>query len=143
MVTQAQASYDNREQLGRDIRMSNDGDIAISSSNDFSFINFDSNLSQAILNRIKTSFGEYPMHTNYGTNVSRYFGESFNDNTLQRVKVAVREGLLQEPRVSEILNIRTWFDNESSGATTRINVEIVVVPIEETEPLNLVYSLFV
>jgi phage baseplate assembly protein W len=141
MVTQAYASENPEEHLGRDVYLNPDADIVINRNQDLTGIRYYDNLVQAIINRLKTAMGELELHLNYGSRLHELIGTNPNDLTLSIAKMHVREALLQEPRISEINSIKPSFRANSNNQV--IDIDLVVTPIKELDTLNLVYSLFI
>ena len=141
-ITIAEAQANPEEYLGRDILMGNDGRLVFSSSNDFAVVRFSDNLRQAIITRLNTAFGEYNRHPLYGSDLRTFFGESYTIETANRIKIAVRESLFQEPRIESILSIDVAL-NDANPSESRINVGITVQPIMGLDVLNLIYELFI
>ena len=141
-VTQQQAIDNPAENLGRDVYLDQEtNDIVISSSDDFTTVRYQNNLIQAIINRLKTQIGETELHPNYGSRLPELIGTNPTDLTLSIVRMHVREALLQEPRVAEIVHIKPSFRAGSNKQT--IDVDLRLRPINNLATLNLVYSLFI
>lgn len=141
IVTIDEAIVNPLENLGRDLYLNPENDITINSNNNFSTVRYYNNLIQAIIARLKTQIGELSEHPNYGSRLNELIGTVPDDLTLSTAKMYVFESLVQEPRIDEILEITPYF-REGSSKTT-IDINLVVKPIKQLEPLNLVYSLFV
>ena len=124
--------------LGKDIKLK-DNDIQFSPFQDFLTITDVNNLRQAIVNRLKTIVGEY-FNSNYGSELKNVIGKPRNELTRGRIIGYVSEALNQEPRIQRIDDILVTFPEEN---IYQVNVEITVVPIEDTTPLNLVFPLFI
>ena len=140
MVTRAEADADPREHLGRDVFLNIHNDLVIDSRQDLAQIRYYDNLSQAILGRLRTHFGELELHTNYGCRLHELIGKNANDLTLSTAQMHVREALLQEPRVDEIESIAASFRD---AIKTIVDIDIRVKPINSLNTLNLIYSLFI
>ena len=67
-------------------------------------------------------------------------GTNPNQLTLSLAQMHVREALLQEPRVEEIVSINPSFRNNTNNQI--IDIDITVTPIKGLNTLNLVYSVF-
>ncbi len=141
MVLKSYAEEHPEEYLGRDIFLNAKNDIVINSKQDLTQIRYYENLKQAIINRLRTSFGELELHPNYGCRLNELIGTNPNELTLPIAKMHVREALLQEPRIEEIINIKPSFREGTNKQV--IDIDIVVKPIKQLEVLNLVYSLFI
>jgi phage baseplate assembly protein W len=85
--------------LGTDIRIDRSGDIDVTSE--------ESNLAQAILHRLRTLKGELSDigHPNYGSTLYEFVGQPNNSTTRTRLRLAIRDTLLQEPRIKEVVDI--------------------------------------
>ena len=139
VVSVAEALLNSDENLGKDIRLSSDNDIVIGSQDDFGVVTYLDNAAQAIVNRFRTNVAELTLHPLYGCRLPRMIGDPSRENTLSLVKMHVRDALLQEPRVAEILTIRPRFED---AARQIISVEVEVTVIQSNNKLNLVYKLF-
>lgn len=101
---------EDRKLLGTDLRLvetPTGTDIAIGTTGDIELISEDINLAQAILHRLRTIRGELDDigHPEYGSNIYDLVGEPNNETTRERLKMIVRNTILQEPRVKEIVKI--------------------------------------
>lgn len=64
------------------------------------------NAVQAIKNRIKTRLGTYPtIDDEYGSEIHRIYGEKLSDEKLAELEIYLRNCLLNEPRVYEIVDL--------------------------------------
>lgn len=101
----------------------------------------DKNLQQALLLRFLTPIGEMAQlgHPNYGSRLYTLIGELNNDINRNRAKVYVLQALGAEPRVKEI---RSVVVTSSPRDRTRIDIDIVLIPIDSDTPLNLVFPFF-
>lgn len=87
------------DKLGVDMRLDNDGDLAISGG-DFALVNKEDNLMQSVLNRLLTIEGSLTRHEYIGTNAK--VGTSI-DKTLLRA--SVERTLMNEERIKSVDNI--------------------------------------
>jgi len=140
MVTQEQAELNPEEYLGRDIYLTPDSDMSINSKADLTQVRYYNNLQQAIVNRLRTGMGELPLHPNYGCRLHELIGTNPTQLTLSVAQLHIREALLGEPRVEEIIKINPIFREGTNNQV--IDVDITVKPIKDLEYLNLVYSVF-
>jgi phage baseplate assembly protein W len=127
-------------------------DLAVSDRGDIDLVSGESNLAQAILHRLRTIKGELAEigHGSYGSNIFNLVGEPNNEMTRARIKMAVREVLLQEPRVKEIRNIivrtrkleaisiasSTSTDNERGRSLEKVQLGRYVEGVEESHDNN-------
>jgi phage baseplate assembly protein W len=138
MVTVKQATLDPKENLGKDIQMINN-DIVINNQNDFATIEFHDNLGQAIKNRLQTILGEMQANVNYGSKLSLLLGRQRNDLLKLEIESEIRFTLLQEPRIDDVTNIEIIYSEEYKD---KIDIKLEIQPIDNLEPLNMVYELF-
>ena len=141
MVTKQYAELHPEEYLGRDIFTTSEGDIQINSKDDLTQIRYDECLKQAIINRLKTAIGELTLYPDYGSRLYELIGTQPSELSLSVARMHVKESLLQEPRILEILNITPTF--RAGTQDTVIDIDISVSAIRTETVLNLVYSLFV
>lgn len=139
ILTIQEAEENPEENYGRDIFLNSNNDIVISTKQDLTQVSSVENLKQAIINKLRTQKGEISLNPNYGGRLQELIGTNANDLTLSTAKMNVREVLLQEPRIQEIVSITPKFSNREK---TIIEIGIIVIPIVNIEPLNLVYPLF-
>jgi len=101
------------------------------------------NLAQAIVNRLCTRKGELAAlgHPDYGSRLYQLVGELNNTRTRALAELYIRECLVAEPRVEEIIKI--LFDSPSWDYYNRntLNVTLIVKPVAEETPLTLSLSL--
>jgi len=136
MITEAQALADTREYLGRDIALDTNGDIKFGSQNNLSKVDFYDNLKQALRQRFSVTLGEFELHPNYGSQLPEIVSENISDNTVDRIKQAVRASILQEPRIEKITKLTVEYKDNI------YRIELEVKPILQKDNLNLVYDLF-
>ena len=125
--------------LGKDIYLKN-ADLQFSNNQDFSVITFKNNLQQAIIHRLNTIKGEYVNNNEYGSELTKCFGQPKNDLLKTRITGYIVECLNQEPRIDSIEDISISFDEIEQY---KIDVRVVVIPIDSTEAMNLVFPFFI
>ena len=135
MIELSQALANPKEFLGRDIKLINN-DIKFSGSNDFDFAIYETNLGQAIKMKLLTTLGELTLHPNYGTRLSDLLARGYSDNIVIKIKEEIRAGLMQEPRVEKIKQLKIDKVNDV------YQVDIVVKPINSKKTYNLIFDLF-
>lgn len=140
MVTITEANADPREHLGRDMALTDNGDVIISTADDFQRINFYENLRQAIKLRLQTPLGGLVLNPDYGSRLHEIIGQSATPDLLMLAKSHVKDALLQEPRIDQIITLTAnWRDNLMNV----IDINLVVQPIAGLVALNMIYSLFI
>lgn len=82
-------------------------DLFVTGAGDISVARSEMNLAQAVLHRLRTIKGELvdTGHPTYGSTLYDFIGAPNNELTRERLKLAVRSTLLEEPRIKEILEI--------------------------------------
>lgn len=86
---------------------SSTGDV--SNTGDMLLVEGLSNAKQSIRNQILTEKGFYPsVDTDYGSEVYEVLGEDIEEPTLEALKVYIKNTLLENPRVKEILEINPY-----------------------------------
>jgi len=133
-------TYEQR--MGYDLFMDviQNSDVQISATSDFKIASGSANLSQAIINRVRTMVGELDLHPYYGCRLPSLIGTTPNAFTLQLARQYIREALIQEPRVAEILSIDVTYSNSLKN---ELKIEVQVLPIETEEPLNIIWPFFI
>jgi phage baseplate assembly protein W len=86
--------------FGADLSVNDDGDV--------SSVVGEINLAQAVLHRLRTIKGELfdTGHLSYGSTLYDFIGEPNNELTREMIKLAVRNALLEESRIKEIVNVK-------------------------------------
>lgn len=140
MVTTEQAEADPREYLGRDITLTETGDLKISSADDYQRINFYDNLKQAIVLRLKTAKGTLALNPEYGSRLHELIGQVPTPDLLGLAKAHIKDAMLQEPRVESITKLSANYQDSLKNV---INIQLIVQPIQQLEPLDMVYSVFI
>lgn len=144
--------YKKEEKLGKDLRLKFEKtdldlisvgkgvDLDLSTEGDLDLIEDKDNLLQAIICRLSTSEGElYEVgHADYGSRLHEIVGEINNAATRNRIKALIRECLLQEPRIKEIVRVNVVTDHRDPN---RVNIEITVLPIESSTNLTITLPL--
>ena len=126
--------------LGVDIALDSDYNLIFNSNNAFTTTKGKNNLSQAIINRLLTPIESNEFYPRYGSYLHRINKKSMINSTLIYAKQVVYECLLQEPRISTIDNIECKFI--TIERKNYLNINIIVTPINSTEPFNFVYDYF-
>ena len=81
----------------------------VSNTGDMLLVEGLSNAKQSIRNQILTEKGFYPsVDTDYGSEVYEVLGEDIEEPTLEALKVYIRNTLLDNPRVKEIVEINPY-----------------------------------
>jgi phage baseplate assembly protein W len=129
------------EDLGKDLRLKFyeiGADLTASKKGDFETITDEDNLAQAIIARLSTDEGElYDIgHADYGSRLFTVIGEINNKGTRQRLKALVKECLVQERRIKEVININVQPDPFDAQ---RVDIEMTVLPIKSSHYLTIVY----
>jgi phage baseplate assembly protein W len=93
---------------------------------------------QLLVNRLKTQKGELAAlgHPEYGSRHHELIGQPNVDRTRNLIKLYILEALSHEPRIAKILSCRVWAPHDPPRDQVRI--ELVVLLLEEDNPLNLV-----
>jgi phage baseplate assembly protein W len=105
-----QADKEVEETLKVDLRLGETmfgADLSVTETGDISLARGEMNLAQAVLHRLRTIKGELfdTGHPAYGSTLYDFVGEPNNEMTRERIKLAVRNTLLAESRIKEILNV--------------------------------------
>jgi phage baseplate assembly protein W len=140
MVTLQEAEANPQEFLGRDIALNLEGDLKISSSDDYQQISFYDNLKQAMQLRLSTAKGTLPLHPDYGSRLHELLGEVPTPDLLSLAKAHTFDALLQEPRIEEITSLKVSYRDSLKNV---IDIQIQVKPIKDLNTLNMVYSTFI
>ena len=81
----------------------------VSNTGDMLLVEGLDNAKQSIRNQLLTEKGFYPsVDTDYGSEVYEVLGEDIEEPTLEALKVYIRNTLLENPRVKEILDINPY-----------------------------------
>lgn len=132
---------DKSELLGKDLRLEFVGvgaDLSVAPAGDLKTAAGIDNLAQAIVSRLSTSKGElYDIgHPDYGSRLYELFGQPNNDTTRKEITKAVLECLAEETRIKEVIEVNVRTDPKDPNC---VNIGIIVIPIEVSTPLSLVY----
>ncbi|MEM2027479.1 MAG: GPW/gp25 family protein [Candidatus Bathyarchaeia archaeon] len=130
--------------LGSDLKIVDEeegSDLALSPSGDLEIVKDEYNLGQAIISRLRTRLGELADlgHPNYGSRLYELVGEPNNERTRELAKAYVRESVMRDPRVKEIVNISVKPHKEDKR---RIDIEITLLPIGRNTALNIVFPFY-
>jgi phage baseplate assembly protein W len=135
----------NEDELGKDLKVMNndleypfDADVSNSPANDFSKAELRACLGQALVNKLRTKKGELKAHPDYGSELHNAIGLPATINTKGIIELYTIEAILQDPRVSSVKSVVIVFDKDANKAT----IDVTVIPINSTEPLNIVYPFF-
>lgn len=103
-------SRSNNLFLGTDLKLADyylGADLYIGKSGDMDVISEEMNIAQAILHRLRTIKGELAElgHSDYGSTILDFIGQPNNSVTRSRLRLAIRDTILQEQRVKQIISI--------------------------------------
>lgn len=99
------------------------------------------NLRQALLLRFLTPVGDLAAlgHPSYGSRLFELIGELNSETNRNRAKVFVLQALAEEPRVKEVVAVNV---TQGLSDRTRMDIDISLVPIDSSTPVNLVFPFF-
>lgn len=97
----------------------------VSNTGDMLLVEGLSNAKQSIRNQILTEKGFYPsVDTDYGSEVYEVLGEDIEEPTFEALKIYIRNTLLDNPRVKEIVEINPYL-TVNKELVVMIKVELV------------------
>ena len=130
------ATKDYEALFGIDIALTEDGelDVANETLNDLKRVYGVKNLVQALKNRIETQKRYYIYHPEYGTDLPYYIGRKNITHWQDLVKVDLKEGVLLDPRISEIKQFLMTIDGDE------IKLDFDAIPINQhtSLPIDLI-----
>ena len=115
---------------GVDWLLTEDGDLAISSSGEFRLANGMTNLIQAIRLKLNTERGRLLRHANYG--LGDLVGSSIGDLDLKEVYQMISSTMSSDPRFAGIKNLQVTLD----GPTLNIAMEVQIINSELIIPVS-------
>ena len=132
---------ENTEDLGKDLKLNFSeigADLTVSKKGDFEIVSDQDNLAQAIIVRLATDEGELHDigHADYGSRLFEVVGEINDKATRRRIQALVRECLVQERRIKEIININVLPDPHDLH---RVDIEMTILPIRSSHYLTIIY----
>ena len=130
--------------LGRDLKLVDEefgSDLSVDLSGDLAVVEGEYNLSQAILNRLRTRLGELTElgHPDYGSRLYELIGQPNNERTRNLARIYTAECIAKDPRVKEIISINVRAPKDDPN---RIDIEIAVKPIGSSNILNIVVPFY-
>ncbi len=134
----------SKQMLGRDLKLADEelgSDLALGPTGDLEMIGDEYNLSQAIINSLRTRRGELSDlgHPNYGSRLYELIGEPNNERTRNLARIYASECIARDPRVQEIVDITV---NTPKDDPYRIDLDIAILPIGGSTPLNIVFPFY-
>jgi len=130
--------------LGRDLKLRETelgADLTISPEGDLMLIEGEENLGQAIINRLRTRVGELRDlgHPRYGSTLYEMIGQPNNDRTRSLVRMIVRETIMRDRRVKEIVSLTI---TTSKRDLNRLNIRVVIKPIVGEGVITIVFPFY-
>jgi phage baseplate assembly protein W len=118
---------------GLDLIAAHEGDLGVAVGNE--------NIRQALSLRLQVRLGELaPLGIpNYGSRLHELIGEPNNRRTQVRLMAFARQAIEQDPRVEKIQTIQA---HALAGDRELIRLEMEILLINQPNPFNLVYDLF-
>jgi phage baseplate assembly protein W len=104
--------------IGVDIRLSNTGDLAVTSSGDIDLVGNITpaeNVWQATILRLLTTLETYLFEDSYGTNLRQSIEEPMTELLQQRIKNQVNTTVLSDPRVKKITSLTITQNTNPQG----------------------------
>lgn len=134
----------SRKLLGRDLKLVDvelGSDLTVTPGGDLEVISGEYNLSQAIINRLKTRIGELAElgHPNYGSRLYELIGQPNNERTRNLARLYTIESISQDPRIEEILSVSVSVPKDDSN---RIDINILVLPTGSSRVVNIVFPFY-
>jgi phage baseplate assembly protein W len=147
----------NQERFGTDLRLLRNLDLTKSSRDpgsdlvtrvrvetgqvDLDMLSTADNLIQALLLRFLTPVGELAIlgHPDYGSRLSELIGELNSETNRNRAKLYTLEALQAEPRVKEIRSVTV---TQSRADPSRVDIKVLLLPVDSDTLLNLVFPFF-
>jgi len=134
----------SKQMLGRDLKLADEelgSDLALGPTGDLEMIGEEYNLSQAIINSLRTRRGELSDlgHPNYGSRFYELIGEPNNERTRNLARIYASECITRDPRVQEVVDITV---DTSRDDLHRIDIDITVLPIGSSTALNIVFPFY-
>jgi len=129
--------------LGCDLLLDEDGDLAISVTGDLALTPRGSVcLLQDIAGLLETLPGDLFGHPEYGAGIGRLFGESYKAGFVRHVERAVRDALVNDPSVAPRLLPETVQIEMERYSDTELSVSIRASAISDGQivPLNFVWQ---
>jgi len=80
----------------RDLKLTDDGDLVISSAGDLETVTGDKQLVQAIIFRLKTMKGDYTLTPTLGTSLEEFIGRQNNSATRLLIEESIKRTLTQD-----------------------------------------------
>ncbi|MCX9075615.1 MAG: GPW/gp25 family protein [Candidatus Methanoperedens sp.] len=116
-------------------------DLIASKKGDLEMVSGRQNLGQAIMHRLLTRKGELGAlgHPDYGSRLHELIGEPNNERTWDLVRLYIKECILQESRVQDIVEISVIVPRDNQNS---VLVDITVLPIKSNVPMNVVFPFY-
>ena len=97
------------------------------------------NLAQAVSNRLLTRLGELSDlgHPYYGSRLYQLIGEPNSQRTQALAEFYIREALLYEDRIEEILDIIIAPHSKASHKRNIMAISVVIMPKDDENPLTI------
>lgn len=86
-------------------------------------VNDKAEILQSIENRLKTRKGEYFLDTTYGLDYTEIFSMNEKHIDVERQELAIRECLLQDNRVSRVIDVNVEQHDREANISFKIEVE--------------------
>lgn len=120
-----------RDPYGCDLALDSDGNLIIRENNDFALVCGIENIKQAIDLRLNTEIGSLIKQSAYG--ISAQAGFAGSDMAVRYLKMAIRNTLIQDPRIDSVDNVIVALDADA----LRISMSVSVVGYEKSLPVPL------
>lgn len=117
--------------LGVDIRLTEDGDLAISNTNDLDLIGGIENFAQALTMRLSLEKGSLKRHSFIGTSLQT--GRKATASALSDLKQEIVTSVTSDPRVLSM----PFIELKQEGGTISINMIVMVRNVEQPVPIPI------
>jgi phage baseplate assembly protein W len=94
------------------------------------------NLMRSLLRALTTDRGALVHHPEYGLDLGRYLGLAGTPLFLRFLKLQIRQVILRDPRVEQVLNLRV----RQVAGERRIEVAATIQPVDSPNTIELVFA---
>lgn len=126
--------------LGSDVKLDADGDIDVDSTGDIAVIEAEDCLVANLQDRLFTCRGGVLLHPDFGAGVPDWVGERMDENRIADLKVYVKQQVLEDPRVAEVLQVDVIEPTSDIGtAARRYELRVSVRTVSNQVVANMVF----
>lgn len=107
----------------KDFKLDSTNDIVLNEQNDFTFVEGEEEVIQALENILQTNIGEWFLNIEFGTDLFSILGQNLDQESIELI---ISEALYNDTRVQRVENITTSYNQVTRELSITCNVDVLL-----------------